>query len=121
MVQSLTESFALATVFKFPRDAKTKLSEKWLRQSIEDYENRDDVFNEKFLQLVIFQGVEPAEYSDDAKAYLRKLGNRKTLFISSPELLPGPYVAIGNQLRDVWKLVDDSYGTCMTTVKPQLK
>ncbi|OKL58530.1 hypothetical protein UA08_06367 [Talaromyces atroroseus] len=85
------------------------------------YHDCDDVFDEAFLHTVVFNGNEigEVEYADEAREYLRQLGNEETLFVSSPELLPGPYALVGGELRDVWKLVDDTNGTCMTTLESQ--
>jgi hypothetical protein len=94
-----------------------------MRKTVEEYEKGDDVFDKAFLATVIFYGVEEHDVTltDRAREYLGKLGNKHIAFITSPRLLPGPYVLVGNELRDVWKLVNDSNGTCMVTLKPNLK
>ena len=81
----------------------------------------DVVFHEAFLATIIFHGVKEdfVELTDDARRYLTELGNERVVFHSSPDLLPGPYVIIGQKLRDAWKLIDDVNGTCMATLKPQ--
>jgi hypothetical protein len=87
------------------------------------YETKDDVFHTAFLDTVVFSGADGAHvnFTKEAQEYLGKLGNQHVIFVPSFELLPGPYVLIGNELRDVWKITDDSHGTCMATLKPQSK
>lgn len=95
----------------------------WLRACVQEYENTDDVFDKAFLATVVFHGAVAGdvEFTSDAREYLLKLGNEQVVFVTLPDLLPGPYLVIGGKLRDVWKLVDDSNGTCMATLKPQSK
>jgi len=95
----------------------------WVRVRVEKYTTCDDVFDKAFLATVIFHGAkeDSVELTDEAREYLSKVGNEQVVFVPSTELLPGPYVSLGGQLRDVWKLVDDANGTCMTTLKPQSK
>ena len=88
---------------------------------MQSYEARDDVFHRAFLTVVIFAGANEhdVEVTDSARQYLRELGNQQVMFVSTPELLPGPYALVRGNLRGVWKLVDDSNGTCMATLKSQ--
>jgi hypothetical protein len=92
---------------------------------VEKYKSDDDVFHEAFLSGVVFHGVgeNDVEIEDHARAFLSKLGTIwiKCMPEGSPErkLLPGPYVLLGNHLRDVWRLFDDSNGAFMVTFYPQ--
>lgn len=80
---------------------------------MENYKSTDDVFHEAFLVGVLFYGIreDEAEITDQARMYLSKLGNKWIEYKSSAgtgrEVLPGPYLLLNNQLRDVWRLVDD--------------
>jgi hypothetical protein len=51
--------------------------------------------------------------------HLEKLRNRYIVVVAESDLLPGPYALDGNEMGDVWKIVDDSFGTCMTALRPQ--
>ncbi|KAI1127063.1 amidase signature domain-containing protein [Nemania abortiva] len=110
----------LITVFRVPPDKIPQVSGEWIRSRVERYLAEDDVFNTSFLKTVVFCGLEgDGELSNDASEYLSHLGNERVVFLSKPYLLPGPYACWGEEIRDVWKLVDDSNGTCMATLKPQ--
>lgn len=89
----------------------------WIRSKVEEYETTDDVFLKDFLATVVFQGAkeDEVEFADEARRYLTGLGNRHVIFTSSPALLPSLYFLVGGEARDVWKLVDDEFGTCMAT------
>jgi hypothetical protein len=117
--------FALTTVFNFPGEEEdsTRVTLDWVLKCLKSYQNcNDDVWGPAFLETVVFNVPnigDKVEYTDEAREYLCKLGSQETLFVSLPELLPGPYALVEKELRDVWKLVDDSNGTCMTTLAPQ--
>lgn len=87
------------------------------------YKTADDVFDDAFLATVIFHGAseDDVELAEEAQAYLAKLGIKQVIFLALPELLPRLYALVGNELRDVWKLVDDADETYMATLKPQSK
>ncbi|PTB59993.1 hypothetical protein M431DRAFT_488772 [Trichoderma harzianum CBS 226.95] len=90
----------LATVFPVPPETSTEISMAWMRKILDEYRT-DDVFNQAFLANVVFEH-----------------GMKQYAFGSSSNYLPGPHVMVDQELREVWKLVDDSYGTCMVTLKP---
>ncbi|PNP47805.1 hypothetical protein THARTR1_10490 [Trichoderma harzianum] len=114
----------LATVFPVPPKRSTKISEAWVRKHLDEYKT-DDVFNEAFLANVVF--LEPRKrhgfgrhpITKDAIKFLRERGMKRYTFSSSSNYPLGPYVLVNQELREVWKLVDDSNGTCMVTLKPQ--
>jgi len=110
----------LITVFSLPEEKPARVTGDWIRSKVRDYIDNDDVFSPSFLKTVVFHGAteDDAEFSVDAREYLAHLGNERVVFLSEPSLLPGPYCCWGEELRDVWKLVDDSNGTCMATLKP---
>ncbi|KAJ5623416.1 amidase signature enzyme [Penicillium lividum] len=119
------QQISLVTVFAISGPAKAIITEEWVRKTVENCKNTDDVFHEAFLVGVIFYGIreDEAEITDQARMYLSKLGNKWINYMTSAdtgrELLPGPYVLLKNQLRDVWRLVDDVNRTCMVTLRPQ--
>ncbi|KAK5096304.1 hypothetical protein LTR70_003057 [Exophiala xenobiotica] len=92
-----------------------------MRSKVEEYVQVDDIFDTAFLSTIIFRGLEPSKLTiaETAQAYLKTLGNQKVTSLSAQELLPGPYIIVKETLRDVWKVVDDAYGTCITTLRPQ--
>ena len=96
-------------------------SGEWLRAKVKEYEDSDDVFQPAFLSTVIFLGSEEnnIDVTDGARKYLGTIGNERFLSIASLRILPGPYAIVSSELREVWKLMDDTNGTCMTTLKPQ--
>ncbi|KAK3328636.1 amidase signature domain-containing protein [Cercophora scortea] len=121
----LTQDFGLVTVITLqPGIRHPKVTADWVRPIIEAYKNNDDVFSHDFLATVIFYGTDKrhVQFADDAREYLTQLGNKHVIFMpaTSPTLWPGPYALVKGKLRNVWKLVDDSNGTCMVTLKPQL-
>lgn len=115
----------LVAVFAVSGPAETMITEEWVRKTVENCKSTDDVFHEAFLVRVLFYGIreDEAEITDQARMYLSKLGNKWIKYKSSAgtgrEVLPGPYVLLNNQLRDVWRLVDDVNRTCMVTLRPQ--
>ena len=102
-------------------DSEFKVTLDYIRQRVKVYNEVDDVFHIAFLATVVFQAPEANAFSitDDAREYLQRLGTNCIINAESEDLLPGPYALIGNQLKDVWKLIDDINGTCMVTLKPQ--
>ncbi|KAK4078983.1 hypothetical protein Trihar35433_88 [Trichoderma harzianum] len=118
-----TVGLNLATVFPVPSERATEISEAWTRKIFDEYRT-DDVFNEAFLATVVF--LEPHKRHGSGKhpitkgaiKLLQEHGMKQYTFSSSSIYLPGPHVMIDQELREVWKLVDDSYGTCIVTLKP---
>ncbi|KKP04311.1 hypothetical protein THAR02_03588 [Trichoderma harzianum] len=112
----------LPTVFPIPPEASTEISEAWMRKILDEYKT-DDMFNEAFLANVVFlqprgrRGEHPV--TKDAIKFLQEHGMKDYTFISSSNYLPGPHVLADQELREVWKMVDDSNGTCMVTLKLQ--
>ncbi|KAK3946710.1 amidase signature domain-containing protein [Pseudoneurospora amorphoporcata] len=117
--------YGLATVFSVPsagKDARTTVRLSWIQKALKDYETVDDVFDQAFLATVVFNGGGKwkPRITPEAKQYLTKLGARDIVLYSGvADLPPGPYYMTGHQMRDVWKLEDDIYGTCMVTVAPK--
>ncbi|KAJ4402241.1 hypothetical protein N0V85_005351 [Neurospora sp. IMI 360204] len=117
----------LATVFSVPssgKDAHETVRLSWIQKALKDYETVDDVFDQAFLATVVFNGggKRKPRITPEAKQYLTKLGARDIVLCSGvADLPPGPYYMTGHQMRDVWKLEDDTYGTCMVTVAPKSK
>ncbi|KAJ8105970.1 hypothetical protein ONZ43_g7220 [Nemania bipapillata] len=111
----------LFTVFSVPQMKCSELSAEWIRSSVQNYLENDDVFTTPFLKTVVFHGVDEGSITitPEALDYLAQQGNERRIFITGESLLPGPYVSWGREIRDVWRLVDDSSGTCMLTLKPQ--
>ena len=112
-------------MFTLPKDNKLRVTADWVRGLVRQYESEDDVFQRAFLATVVFSGAEEVdvEFTEEAQAYLNQLGNRHVVFVARPSqpLLPGPYVLVERELRDVWKIMDDTNGTCVATLKPQSK
>lgn len=117
--------FGPACVFHVPQNTETtpELTADWVQAAISTYEHEDDVFHTDFLKIVVFIGANRNDvlFTDSAREYLAKLGNQHVVFDSSIDLLPGPYLAVGSELRDVWKIANDTHGTCMATLQPQSK
>lgn len=119
------DDFSLVTVFNVSVTSNLKITGDWVRERVQTYKKSDDVFQESFLAGVVFLGAseDEVEITDEAREYLSRSGNQWMKCIcplnNREKVLPGPYVLLGNRLRDVWKLVDDKNGTCMTTFRPQ--
>lgn len=115
----------LACVIWLPEGPKPRVTVEWIKHAIASYESDDDVFQKAFLGTVIFSGAEEGEVDIPQKAreYLITVGNQRIIFLqhssSTSSVPPGPYLLVGSQLRHVWTIVDDSYGTCVETLKPQ--
>ncbi|KAJ4865610.1 amidase domain-containing protein [Trichoderma breve] len=113
----------LATVFPVPPENSIDISEEWMRKHLDEYKT-DDVFNEVFLANVVFlesrqrNAFGRPHITKDAINFLYEHGTKQYTSSSSSNYLPGPHVLVDQELREVWKLVDDSYGTCMITLKP---
>ncbi|KAL7934352.1 amidase signature domain-containing protein [Trichoderma chlorosporum] len=119
-----TVGLTLTTVFPVPSDRSTEISDEWIRKHLDEYK-QDDVFNEAFLANVVFleprkgHGFDRHSITKEAFQLLEDHGMKQCVFNSSASYLPGPHVMVDQELREVWKLVDDSNGTCMVTLKPQ--
>jgi hypothetical protein len=89
----------------------------WVQDVIRLYA-RDDFFQASFLDIVIFSGTQASDsaLTKEADEHLKKLGNRYIVGVAELNLLPGPYALVGNEMRDMWKIADDSFGTCITTL-----
>ncbi|TVY83904.1 Amidase [Lachnellula suecica] len=122
-VPSLDREFSLATVFTLPQSHKLhEVTATWVRDQVATYISLDDVFNEQFMATVIFHSSDQdvdVKVTDEARVYLDEHGTEEVICTSVPQLKPGPYALVGKQLRDVWKLVDDFNGTCMSSLKPK--
>ncbi|EHK47285.1 uncharacterized protein TrAtP1_010052 [Trichoderma atroviride] len=108
----------LATVFSIPPDGPASITDEWIRKCLDGYKH-DDVFGEEFLQCVVFNTSRKLSVSNEAIHLLREHGMKEYVVTSSTDYFPGPHVIVDQELREVWKLVDDSNGTCMVTLKPQ--
>ena len=110
-------------MFPLPDDKEFKVTSDYVRQRVKAYLEADDVFHSAFLATVVFYGAEAdvVTITTDARECLDELGAKRIINTDTGGLLPGPYALVGNQLKDVWKLIDDSNGTCMVTLKPQSK
>jgi hypothetical protein len=119
------EDFSLVTVFNLPLIPNLNITKDWVSGRVQTYKESDDVFQDSFLAGVVFLGAseDEVEITNEAQEYLSKSGNQWIKCINPPinsgKVLPGPYVLLENRLRDVWKVVDDHNGTCMTTFRPQ--
>ena len=75
-----------------------------------------------FLAIVLLLKTGDAQgdlITQSARDYLESHGNKRVVTLSSASLMPGPYAVVGRELRDVWKLMDDFNGACMTTLVPR--
>ncbi|KAL4939101.1 amidase signature domain-containing protein [Aspergillus oleicola] len=119
------DDFSLVTVFDVPESVKT-IHRDWIRDQVDSYMKHDDVFHESFLAGVIFSSAEVEELvvSDESRAYLAERGNQFIVYDNANQnkdtLPPGPYVIIGERLRNVWRLFEDPQGAFMTTLQPQV-
>lgn len=102
---------------------RRQVTVEWMKHIIATHERDDDVFRRDFLATVILSGAKEGEFDvrQEARDYLTSLGNQRVVLLPcrSPAVLPGPYLLVGKHVRDVWRIVDDSHGTCMETLKPQ--
>ncbi|KAL6895047.1 amidase signature domain-containing protein [Trichoderma evansii] len=110
------EVIRLATVFNI----SDRVSVAWIRDCLDEY-RRDDVFSKEFLAYVVFVAPRKPkpQVSKEAIHFLKEHGMKEHIVLSSTDYSPGPHVIVDQQLREVWKLVDDLHGTCVVTLKPQ--
>ena len=127
LYQSLHTSYrgppTYATVFSL--GANNRITETWLRQALETYRSTDDVFLDDFLAGVIFTAVTggtSVTISPAANKLLESLGTCwvETLDTDSKDDTPppGPYVAAGQQLSEIFRLYDDFQGAFMNGLIP---
>jgi hypothetical protein len=105
-------------VFSIPPNGSASITDDWIRKCLDEYKH-DDVFSEEFLQCVVFNASRKPKVSNEAIDLLREHGMKEYVVTSSTDYFPGPHVIVDQELREVWKLVDDSNKTCMVTLKPQ--
>lgn len=108
-----------------PLDRNSHITEIWLRQVLETYRSKDDVFRDDFLSGVIFTGVTSGtslDISPAANKLLKSLGNNwvDTLDIDGADDIPppGPYVTARQHLLEVFRLYDDVQGAFMNVLTP---
>ncbi len=95
----------------------------WLRQLVNEWLARDDVFVRPFLSKIMFLGVHMSEVviKDDACDLLRDWGCQYTMvsiddFDSQPA--PGPYLMKPGSLWQARRIYDDSNDTLLTAILP---
>ena len=110
-------------------DQKTReVTEAWLRETLEAYRSTDDVFQDDFLSGVIFSRVKyppsssSLDISPSARRLLKSLGTMWLDTIESSlvdELpLPGPYIVVRRELREILRLHDDVQGAFIQSLMP---
>lgn len=111
------------TAFRLPPNGGTPVTAERIQTKVKEYRDWDDVFDMAFLAIVLFLGNSDSngDLTQEARDYPKSHGNERVVALSSSRLLPGPYAIVGRELRDVWKLVDDFNGACMTTLVPRTK
>ena len=125
LYQSLYTSYhgppCYATVI--PLGPNNHVTETWLRQALESYRSTDDVFRDDFLAGVIFTAVtgrKSVTISPAAKNLLESLGTCWVQMLDTDGKddtpPPGPYVAAGQQLSEVFRLYDDVQGAFMNGI-----
>ena len=95
----------------------------WLRQLVDDWLARDDVFVRPFLSQVIFLAVRMSEVviEDDACDLLRGWGCQYTINSineSDSQPAPGPYLMEAGSLWQARRLYDDFNDTLLTATLP---
>jgi hypothetical protein len=115
----------LVTLIQAPEGDKA-IDEGWIKDTVNRFETSDDVFQISFLSAVIFvtaSNHSKFEITDGARKFLQSKGTHSVRHVPQlrghESLLPGPYVIVQNRLRTVWRLYDDSYGTFVSTLRPQ--
>lgn len=101
------------TVFEFDEEGPVHLN--WIKRTVAEYCELDDVFQPDFLKAVLFCHTCEGELSitNEAAAFLREQG--ATIITTSQALsnerkiCPGPYYYLGGGLRSVWKLYEDTH------------
>ncbi|KAM0455117.1 hypothetical protein ACHAPV_008008 [Trichoderma viride] len=91
----------------------------WTSEASDSDYRRDDVFSEEFLAFVVFIVPRKSYVSKEAIHVLKENGMKEYVVVSSTSYSPGPHVIVDQELREVWRLVDDSHASCMVTLKPQ--
>ena len=105
-----------------------EVTEEWLRETLEAYRSMDDVFQDDFLSGVIFTRVKQPpsssslDISPSARRLLRSLG---TMWLDTIESnfvddlpLPGPYLVVRRELREIVRLHDDVQGAFIQSLMP---
>ena len=102
---------------------QVKVTRDWLQQIIETYQSSDDVFCETFLGGVIFtgsSGKDNVEILPDAVQLLQSWGTTWTEVLDVDSKgnipLPGPYLALGGHLLEIFRLYDDTHGAFMSAI-----
>ena len=99
------------------------VEEIWLRQTISDYEAKDDVFRKEFLGGVLFTGSPHVAITSGANDFLHSLGVSwieihilEASLVPAP--LPGPYYVVNQQISEIWRLYNDVQGAFLTSLIP---
>ena len=120
---SYQDTPSYATVI--PVGPNRRISETWLRQALESYRSTDDVFRDDFLTGVIFTSVTggtSVTIFPAAKKLLESLGTCWVEMLDTDSKddtpPPGPYVAAGQQLSEIFRLYDDVQGAFVNGLIP---
>ncbi|KAH8587274.1 amidase signature domain-containing protein [Bisporella sp. PMI_857] len=106
-ISNTPEGPFLVTYFQIQKgqtiDASTLLT--WRTK----YLDLDDVFNSKFLQEIVFGGVESDDIhlTSDAEKLLEDWQTLNVRYQSHLDVNSGPYCVYNGQLHAVWKIYDD--------------
>ncbi len=107
-------------------DYNSHVTEIWLREALETYRLIDDVFCDDFLSGVIFTrvaGSTSPEISPAANKLLESLGMSWSDILHSNDEddvpPPGPYVVVGQQLLEIFRLYDDFQGAFMNSLESE--
>lgn len=112
---SLATTFHLGTIETVTAD--------WVRQLLDEYRAGDDVFNDEFLQIVVFYTFSKAQVNITAgtKAFLESMHTERIHVIEvsqHDQILCGPCLVSPIGLLEVRRLFVDSRGAFLTTFVP---
>lgn len=106
-----------------PKQECSVITDTWLQSTLDEY-RKDDVFQDEFLQGIVFRTSQNdvANLTPEARALLEKHDTEWICSLDAGELghkvRPGPYILIDNHLREVWRLYRDTQEVFRLTLQP---
>ena len=90
------------------------ITAEWIQSCIARYISVDDVFQDKFLEVILFRGGGQGRYSlsGDAQTHLEGIGTRWYRFLDADlnrQPLPGAYVILDGALHEAFRLYSDTH------------
>ncbi|PYI09921.1 amidase signature enzyme [Aspergillus sclerotiicarbonarius CBS 121057] len=110
------------TVFHVSHDGPFTITADWLAAIITEYQRKDDVFQDSFLQGIVLVGLDDTliTMANGVHEYMQQIGIEwiQSIPEGDENPAPGPYLFTNGLLQEVWRLYPDTNGAFLEAVEP---